>query len=80
MARFRETTTDLLLLRISIPAATVQVEARAMEDLRVGKTASRRVLGPMNDFAFLWMPTEETRFPSGTSRGSWRRSLVVLSA
>jgi hypothetical protein len=50
--RFREATTDLLL-RLGVPAAVVEAEVRKMEDLRIGKTASRQVLGSMNDFVYL---------------------------
>ena len=40
------------LLRIGIPQAAVRAEAREMEEVRVGPTANRRVLGCMNEAAF----------------------------
>jgi hypothetical protein len=40
------------LLRIGIPHAAVQAEAREMEEFKIGATANRRVLGCMNDAAF----------------------------
>lgn len=52
VTRFREAAVDLLL-RLAVPAAVVAAEAREMEDVRIGRTASRRVLGSMNDFAYL---------------------------
>jgi hypothetical protein len=50
--RFREAAIAHLL-RIGIPHAAVQAEAREMEELQIGATANRRVLGCMNDAAFM---------------------------
>jgi len=50
--RCREATAELLL-NLGVPATVVEAEAREMEEVRIGETASRRVLGSMNDFAYL---------------------------
>jgi hypothetical protein len=51
---------------------------RAMEQARIGKTASRRILGAMNDFirmskSYSWPPTSltEVRRMSGEAIGPW---------
>jgi len=52
VTRFVEATLDVLLA-LGVPAAVVEVERREMQEVRIGKTASRQVLGSMNDFANL---------------------------
>ena len=42
-----------MLLRLGIPAAAVEAERRELAEVRIGKTASRQVLGVMTDFAYL---------------------------
>jgi len=59
VGRFREAVL-LDLVAIGVPSATVEAEAHAMQAIDVGKTASRRVLGSLNDFAHecRWRLTE----------------------
>ena len=52
VTRFQEATADVLLA-LGVPATAVAVERREMVEARIGKTASRQVLGSMNDFAYL---------------------------
>ena len=52
IARFQAATVEMLLC-LGVPAAAIEAERREMEEVRVGKTASRQVLGSMNDFAFM---------------------------
>ncbi len=42
-----------MLLRLGVSAALVEAERREMNNVRVGKTASRVVLGSMTDFVCL---------------------------
>jgi hypothetical protein len=42
-----------ILVRVGVPASVVEHELREMVDVRIGKTASRQVLGSMTDFAYL---------------------------
>lgn len=42
-----------VLLRLGAPAAVVEAERREMDEARIGKTASRQVLGSMTEFAFM---------------------------
>lgn len=41
-----------ILAHLGIASAAVDVERREMQSVRVGRTASRRVLGSLNDFMF----------------------------
>jgi hypothetical protein len=41
-----------MLLSIGIPAEAVIIECNTMQDVSIAKTASRRVLGSLNDLAF----------------------------
>jgi len=41
-----------MLLSIGIPAEAVIIERNTMQDVSIAKTASRRVLGSLNDLAF----------------------------
>ena len=43
---------DYLLTRLGVPDAAISRELREMQWVRFAPTASRRVLGHMNDFAF----------------------------
>ncbi len=52
VTRFQAATADLLL-RFRVPAAVVWAERREMEEVLIGKTVSRQVLGSMNEFAYL---------------------------
>jgi hypothetical protein len=52
VARFQEATVEVLLAH-HVPAAIVEAERCEMEEVGIGKTASRQVLGSMNDFAYL---------------------------
>jgi hypothetical protein len=49
--RLREAVAELLL-EIGVPAGAVKTEVQAMEPMAIGATASRAVLGCMNDAAF----------------------------
>ena len=49
--RFDEAVCEILT-QIGIPSAAVDRERKEMQSVRVGRTASRRVLGSMNDFMF----------------------------
>ena len=49
--RLRDAVSELLLA-IGVPAAAVQSEAQAMDQMAIGATASRAVLGCMNDALF----------------------------
>ena len=42
-----------MLLRLGVLATIVEDELREMAEVRIGKTASRQVLGSMTDFAYL---------------------------
>lgn len=42
-----------VMLRIGVPAEAVEAELREMGEVRVGKTASRQVLGSMTDFTLM---------------------------
>ena len=50
--RFQAAAADMLL-RLGVPAPVVDLERREMEQVRIGRTASRQVLGSMTDFAYL---------------------------
>jgi len=50
--RFRDALREVLLA-LGIDEVAVKEEERAMADVTIGKTGNRRVLGSMNDFA--WM-------------------------
>jgi hypothetical protein len=52
VTRFQAAAADLLL-RLGVPGAAVEAERREMTEARIGKTASRHVLGVMTDFAYL---------------------------
>jgi hypothetical protein len=60
VARFPAATADVLLA-LGVPPAIVEAERREMEEVRIGKTASRQVLGSMNDFAYLMDAFREDR-------------------
>ena len=47
--RFRDALAELLA-RLGVPPAEIERERAEMADVRIGKTASRQVLGSMNDF------------------------------
>jgi len=49
--RFRDRVLHLLT-RLGVPPASVEAEARAMADVAFGPTASRRVLGCLNEAAY----------------------------
>jgi hypothetical protein len=49
--RLREAVAELLL-EIGVPAGAVKTEVQAMEPMAIGATASRAILGCMNDAAF----------------------------
>ncbi|HYS79837.1 MAG TPA: hypothetical protein VEM76_03970 [Anaeromyxobacteraceae bacterium] len=53
--RFRDTVAELLA-RLGVSPADIERERAEMADVRVGRTASRQVLGSMNDFLrmFSW--------------------------
>jgi len=48
--RFRQSVLALLN-RLNVPASIIEVEASAMQDIRIGRTASRRVVGCMVEAA-----------------------------
>jgi hypothetical protein len=52
LTRFPTAAADMLL-RLGVPGALVEAERREMPEARIGKTASRQVLGSMTDFAYL---------------------------
>ena len=52
VARFQTAAVDLLL-RLGVPAALAEDERKEMEQAHIGRTASRQVLGSMNDFAYV---------------------------
>lgn len=56
---------ELLLLSIGIPSPEVLAERGAMSSWTLGKTASRRVLGSLNDLAFQ-LEVGLTHFPQRT--------------
>jgi hypothetical protein len=62
--RFQAAVADQLL-RLGVPAAAVEAERREMEEVRIGKTASRQVLGSMNDFAYLLDAYSRSEFSFG---------------
>lgn len=45
--------TGELLRRLGAPPGAIELELAAMADVRLGRTANRRVVGSMNDFAFM---------------------------
>jgi uncharacterized protein DUF6933 len=49
-ARFRQSVLALLY-RLNVPASCIETEASAMQDIRIGRTASRRVVGCMVEAA-----------------------------
>ena len=59
LERFREAAAAALTA-IGVPGATVETEAQHMQAIAVGRTASRRVLGSLTDFAHecRWKLTE----------------------
>lgn len=42
-----------VLVALGVPDPLVDAEVEAMNDVRIGRTSNRRVLGSMNDFVFL---------------------------
>jgi len=47
--RFRDALAELLA-RLGVPPAEIERERAEMADVRIGRTASRQILGSMNDF------------------------------
>jgi hypothetical protein len=47
--RFRDALSELLVL-LGVPTTEIERELAAMVDVRIGRTASRQILGSMNDF------------------------------
>ncbi len=52
VTRFQDAAADLLR-RLGVLAAAIEAERREMDEVRIGRPASRQVLGSMNDFAYL---------------------------
>ena len=68
-----------VLAALQVPPAAIEREVAAMAGPRIGKTASRQVLGTMNDFQRM-MPYHAGRRPrSPPSPCSWPRPRAVPS-
>ncbi len=73
-ARFPEVLGQVIE-RIGVPVDLVLQEAEAMREVSFAKTASRSILGSMNDFAFL----AEHHLASGDFREDWIGLSVFLA-